>query len=159
MINRRSALSLAVGGLALAASGPSFAQDWKAKYPEIVLAIVPAENAGGVVDRFTPFAKYLEKELGTKVTLRVGPVKASFTGKVTLSDLDPLCTLCYSATHKNPYNLLYSLNPVQAYDLGLVKQIEVDGVQAVALRAGGVVGDPQSCGSRRPVHGVQRATC
>ncbi len=45
-------------------------------------------------------------------------------------DLNPLCTLRYSATHKNPYNLLYSLNPVQAYDLGLVKQIEVDGVQA-----------------------------
>ncbi len=47
-----------------------------------------------------------------------------------LLDLNPLCTLRYSATHKNPYNLLYSLNPVQAYDLGLVKQIEVDGVQA-----------------------------
>jgi type III restriction enzyme len=47
-----------------------------------------------------------------------------------LSDLDPLCTLRYSATHRNPYNLLYSLNPVQAYDLGLVKQIEVDGVLA-----------------------------
>lgn len=47
-----------------------------------------------------------------------------------LIDLNPLCTLRYSATHKNPYNLLYSLNPVQAYDLGLVKQIEVDGVQA-----------------------------
>ena len=45
-------------------------------------------------------------------------------------DLNPLCTLRYSATHKNPYNLLYSLNPVQAYDLGLVKQIEVDGVLA-----------------------------
>jgi type III restriction enzyme len=47
-----------------------------------------------------------------------------------LMDLNPLCTLRYSATHKNPYNLLYSLNPVQAYDLGLVKQIEVDGVLA-----------------------------
>ena len=47
-----------------------------------------------------------------------------------LFNLNPLCTLRYSATHKNPYNLLYSLNPVQAYDLGLVKQIEVDGVQA-----------------------------
>ncbi len=47
-----------------------------------------------------------------------------------LQELNPLCTLRYSATHKNPYNLLYSLNPVQAYDLGLVKQIEVDGVQA-----------------------------
>ncbi|MBJ7580484.1 DEAD/DEAH box helicase family protein [Aeromonas veronii] len=47
-----------------------------------------------------------------------------------LMDLNPLCTLRYSATHKNPYNLLYSLSPVQAYDLGLVKQIEVDGVLA-----------------------------
>ncbi|UGQ46655.1 restriction endonuclease [Massilia endophytica] len=47
-----------------------------------------------------------------------------------LMDLNPLFTLRYSATHKNPYNLLYSLNPVQAYDLGLVKQIEVDGVLA-----------------------------
>ncbi|WP_410497706.1 DEAD/DEAH box helicase family protein [Chitinibacter sp. S2-10] len=49
-----------------------------------------------------------------------------------LLELNPLCTLRYSATHKNPYNLLYSLNPVQAYDLGLVKQIEVDGVLADA---------------------------
>lgn len=49
-----------------------------------------------------------------------------------LMDLNPLCTLRYSATHKNPYNLLYTLNPVQAYDLGLVKQIEVDGVEADA---------------------------
>lgn len=47
-----------------------------------------------------------------------------------LQELNPLCTLRYSATHKNHYNLLYSLNPVQAYDLGLVKQIEVDGVLA-----------------------------
>ncbi|MCD1653058.1 MULTISPECIES: DEAD/DEAH box helicase family protein [Halomonadaceae] len=46
-----------------------------------------------------------------------------------LRDLNPLCTLRYSATHKNPYNLLYKLDPVQAYDLGLVKQIEVDGVE------------------------------
>lgn len=52
--------------------------------------------------------------------------------RTALLDLNPLCTLRYSATHKNPYNLLYSLNPVQAYDLGLVKQIEVDGVQAEA---------------------------
>lgn len=52
--------------------------------------------------------------------------------RTALLDLNPLCTLRYSATHRNPYNLLYSLNPVQAYDLGLVKQIEVDGVLADA---------------------------
>ncbi len=47
-----------------------------------------------------------------------------------LLHLNPLCTLRYSATHRNAYNLLYALGPVQAYDMGLVKQIEVDAVQA-----------------------------
>lgn len=45
-----------------------------------------------------------------------------------ITNLNPAFTLRYSATHKNLYNLVYSLNPVQAYDLGLVKQIEVDGI-------------------------------
>lgn len=45
-----------------------------------------------------------------------------------IKNLDPLCTLRYSATHRKQYNLTYSLNPVKAYDLGLVKQIEVDSV-------------------------------
>ena len=48
--------------------------------------------------------------------------------KSAINNLNPLFTLRYSATHKNVYNLVYSLNPVQAYDLGLVKQIEVDGI-------------------------------
>ncbi|GAK61469.1 restriction endonuclease [Candidatus Vecturithrix granuli] len=50
--------------------------------------------------------------------------------KAAIHHLNPLCTLRYSATHRNLYNLVYSLNPVQAYDLGLVKQIEVDGITA-----------------------------
>jgi len=48
--------------------------------------------------------------------------------KKAIENLNPLCTLRYSATHTNLYNLVYSLNPVKAYDLGLVKQIEVDSV-------------------------------
>ena len=48
--------------------------------------------------------------------------------KKAVANLNPLCTLRYSATHTNLYNLMYSLNPVKAYDLGLVKQIEVDSV-------------------------------
>jgi len=48
--------------------------------------------------------------------------------KKAIEKLNPLCTLRYSATHTNLYNLMYSLNPVKAYDLGLVKQIEVDSV-------------------------------
>ena len=50
--------------------------------------------------------------------------------KRAIENLNPLCTLRYSATHLERYNLIYSLNPVQAYDLGLVKQIEVDSVTA-----------------------------
>ncbi|MGO4406723.1 phosphonate ABC transporter substrate-binding protein [Bosea sp. RAF48] len=70
MLTRRHTLKLAAAGLA-AAAAPAFAQDWKAKYPELVFAIIPAENASGVVERYTPFVNYLAKELGTKVTLRI----------------------------------------------------------------------------------------
>jgi type III restriction enzyme len=50
--------------------------------------------------------------------------------KKAIKNLNPACTLRYSATHLNLYNLVYSLDPVKAYDLGLVKQIEVDSVFA-----------------------------
>jgi phosphonate transport system substrate-binding protein len=69
MPNRRHLLGAALAVVALV--GPARAEDWKAKYPEIVLAIVPAENASGVADRYAPFTEYLAKQLGTKVTLRV----------------------------------------------------------------------------------------
>jgi phosphonate transport system substrate-binding protein len=71
MITRRTALALAAGTLALATAGAATAQDWKAKYPELVFAIVPAENAQGVTERYAPFVAYLSRELGTKVTLRI----------------------------------------------------------------------------------------
>jgi len=48
--------------------------------------------------------------------------------KAAIESLNPLCTLRYSATHRNLYNLLYKLDPVKAYDLRLVKRIEVDSV-------------------------------
>jgi len=71
MLTRRHTLTLAAAGLAASLAAPAFAQDWKAKYPEIIFAIIPAENASGVVERYTPFVNYLAKELGTKVTLRI----------------------------------------------------------------------------------------
>ncbi len=40
--------------------------------------------------------------------------------------LNPLCTFRYSATHRNPYNLVYRLDPIRAFGLHLVKQIVVD---------------------------------
>src|SRR5215510_3023979 len=69
MPDRRSFL-IAVAALAVC-SGAAQAQSWKAQYPELVMAVVPAENASGVSDRFAPFVDYLSKELGAKVTLRV----------------------------------------------------------------------------------------
>lgn len=48
--------------------------------------------------------------------------------RTAIENLKPLCTLRYSATHKNAYNLLYRLDPVRAYDLKLVKRIEVDAI-------------------------------
>jgi type III restriction enzyme len=48
--------------------------------------------------------------------------------KQAIQNLNPSCTLRYSATHTNVYNLVYKLSPVKAYDLGLVKQIEVDSI-------------------------------
>ena len=46
-----------------------------------------------------------------------------------IRNLNPLVTLRYSATHKNPYNLLYKLDPIKAYDLRLVKRIEVASIR------------------------------
>ena len=44
--------------------------------------------------------------------------------------LNPLFTLRYSATHKNSRHKVYSLNPVEAYNQKLVKQIVVQSVLA-----------------------------
>ena len=45
--------------------------------------------------------------------------------KEAIESLHPLCTLRYSATHKELYNLMYRLTPVDAYHENLVKHIEV----------------------------------
>lgn len=47
-----------------------------------------------------------------------------------LASLDPLFALRYSATHRNPYNLISRLTPYEAYRQGLVKRIEIDAVVA-----------------------------
>ena len=47
-----------------------------------------------------------------------------------IGNLNPMATLRYSATHRNPYNLIYKLDPIKAYDLRLVKRIEVASVRS-----------------------------
>jgi len=45
--------------------------------------------------------------------------------KMAISSLNPLCKLRYSATHINPHNLVYKLDPIKASKLKLVKKISV----------------------------------
>jgi len=52
----------------------------------------------------------------------------SETSVAALAMLHPLFALRYSATHRNPYSLVYRLTPYDAYTEGLVKRIEVAGV-------------------------------
>ncbi|KQQ44538.1 phosphonate ABC transporter substrate-binding protein [Methylobacterium sp. Leaf125] len=68
MLTRRSlAGAVALALLAL----PAAAQDWKAAYPALTLAVIPAENASGTTDRYAPMTAYLSKALGVPVTLRI----------------------------------------------------------------------------------------
>ena len=69
-MSSRSIIAGAAMALVLTATS-AFAQEWKTKYSELTFAVVPAENATGVTDRWTPFVEHLSKELGIKVTLRI----------------------------------------------------------------------------------------
>ena len=46
-------------------------------------------------------------------------------GKKAMQQLNPLCTLRYSATHADKHHMVYRLDAVDAYERKLVKQIEV----------------------------------
>ena len=49
--------------------------------------------------------------------------------KEAIASLNPMCVFRYSATHKEKINTLYRLTPVDAYQMGLVKQISVSSNQ------------------------------
>jgi phosphonate transport system substrate-binding protein len=70
------------------------AQGWEAKYPELVYAVVPAENASGVTERMGPWMAYLSKELGVKVTLRIASdyaavIEGQRAGSIHFADYGP----------------------------------------------------------------------
>src|SRR5580698_4091644 len=46
-------------------------------------------------------------------------------GKQALGEMNPLCTLRYSATHVEKHQMVFRLDAVDAYERKLVKQIEV----------------------------------
>lgn len=47
-----------------------------------------------------------------------------------IATLNPLAALRYSATHKEPFNLVHRLGPKQAAEAGLVKRVSVKGIVA-----------------------------
>jgi len=51
-------------------------------------------------------------------------------GKEAIASLNPCVVLRYSATHKNVYNLVYKLGPVEAHRESLVKEISVSSIRA-----------------------------
>lgn len=52
-------------------------------------------------------------------------VDTTSKSKEAIASLNPLCTIRYSATHKDKHNLMYKLDSIDAYERKLVKQIEV----------------------------------
>lgn len=50
--------------------------------------------------------------------------------KEAIASLNPLCTLRYSATHRDKYNLIYKLDPIKAFQMRLVKKISVNSIVA-----------------------------
>jgi phosphonate transport system substrate-binding protein len=72
MLNRRTLIGAAIAGLAIVGSlQTAAAADWKTQFPELTLAVIPAENASTTVDRYTPLTAYLAKQLGVPVKLAV----------------------------------------------------------------------------------------
>ncbi len=93
-MTRRTTLGLTVALAAMATASSAFAQDWKAKFPELVYAVVPAENASGVTERQGPWMEYLSKQLGVKVTLRIASdyaavIEGQRAGTIHIGDYGP----------------------------------------------------------------------
>ncbi|MCC6681909.1 MAG: DEAD/DEAH box helicase family protein [Phycisphaeraceae bacterium] len=60
-------------------------------------------------------------------------------GKKALGEMNPLCTLRYSATHVDKHHMVYRLDAVDAYERRLVKQIEVASLQVQGAHNKGYV--------------------
>lgn len=129
MFSRRHMLTVATGAVSLALCGAAHAQSWKEKYKELVFAVVPAENASGVTERFQPFMDYLTKEVGVPFKLRIaqdyaaviegqkaGQIHVGYYGPssyvrawtVTAGNVQPMVTTINSDGSIGYYSVLWS---------------------------------------------------
>ncbi|HET8575061.1 MAG TPA: DEAD/DEAH box helicase family protein [Candidatus Paceibacterota bacterium] len=102
---------------------------------EIMVMTIQSFNSDTTVMRSTPDRFGGESPLAMVAAVRPVVIMdepqnmESELSKAAIADLNPLFKLRYSATHKDKKNLVYSLTPVEAYKRGLVKKIEVYGVE------------------------------
>ncbi|QDU33063.1 Type III restriction enzyme, res subunit [Poriferisphaera corsica] len=66
-------------------------------------------------------------------------VDSTLKSKAAIRRLNPMFCLRYSATHKEPYNMVYDLGPIEARRKELVKGIVVTSVREGGLPAGAVL--------------------
>src|SRR5271169_781535 len=93
MINRRDLIFGAAAVICTA--GTTGAADWKSQYPELTFAVVPAENASGVSDRFAPFIDYLSREppntsVNTGSSLSITPSEGIEIAQIMLPQVLPV---------------------------------------------------------------------
>jgi phosphonate transport system substrate-binding protein len=94
MFNRRQIMGALTAAAVALSTTASFAQDWKSKYPELTFAVIPAENATGVTERYTPFVEYMSKEIGVPVKLRIvqdyaGVIEGQRAGQIHIAMYGP----------------------------------------------------------------------
>ena len=85
----------------------------------------PSEKLNG----YSP-KDYIQKTRPIVIIDEPQSVATTDKAKEALDSLKPLCTLRYSATHKEIQNLVYKLDAVDAYEMNLVKRIEVASVKS-----------------------------
>lgn len=83
------------------------------------------DNAGG-----RAWIEYVQATRPIVIIDEPQSVDSTEKAQEAIRALNPLCTLRYSATHRNLYNLVYRLDPVRAFELRLVKQIVVSSAAA-----------------------------
>ena len=127
MMSRRHLAAALAAATLVASAAPGLAQDWKGKYPELTFAVIPAENASGTADRYTPMTEYLTRRLGVPVKLRVandyaaviegqraGNIQIAFYGPASFSraiitgvKTDPLVNQRHETGVNGYYSVIY----------------------------------------------------
>jgi len=130
MFTRRTLLAAAAAIVSF--SAVAHAEDYKTKYPELVYAVVPAENASGVQERFTPWVEYMSKQLGVKVTLRIANdyaavIEGQKAGNIHIASYGPSSFVrAYTVTDGGVEPIVTNINPDKSTGYFSVAYVKAD---------------------------------